>query len=247
MEKEVKKERATAELAKEYDELMAKMDTIDENDTSDETGKVYDRLDELQSNYDWDNYAFTDPETGKKGVKDITGRILIPARYDKLTYLGSYLFHHTVPQAVMKDGLFGIVAADGSGRELSEFRFTTLVIDWFTGLYWATWGESKKLGMVTPHGDVYIPNVLTKTYEPWNDFMLLESDGKFGALDVSTLHFVLPTFDNVDASPDQDVVFYKDGAEGYVVEETGEFITKEQLEEDDQYVDAYVFNTNINI
>ena len=43
MEKEVKKQRATAELAKEYDELMARMDTIDENDTSDETGKFYDR------------------------------------------------------------------------------------------------------------------------------------------------------------------------------------------------------------
>lgn len=83
MEKEEKKQRATAELAKEYDELMARMETIDENDTSDETGKFYDRLDELQSNYDWDNYAFTDPKTGKKGVKDITGRILIPARYDK--------------------------------------------------------------------------------------------------------------------------------------------------------------------
>ena len=185
--------------------------------------------------------------TGKKGVKDITGRILIPARYDKLTYLGSYLFHHTVPQAVVKDGMFGIVAADGSGKELSEFKFTTLVIDWFTGLYWATWGESKKLGMVTPHGDVYIPNVLTKTYEPWNDFMLLEGDGKFGALDVSSLYFVLPTFDKVDATPDQNVVFYKDGVEGYVVEETGEFITKEQYEEDEQYFDAYLFNTDINV
>ena len=39
MEKEEKKQRATAELAKEYDELMARMETIDENDTSDEMTK----------------------------------------------------------------------------------------------------------------------------------------------------------------------------------------------------------------
>lgn len=247
MEMNEKKPKATAELAKEYDELMARLETIDVNNTSDSTGKLYDRLDELQSNYDWDNYAFTDPETGKKGVKDITGRILIPARYDKLTYLGSYLFHHTVPQAVVKDGMFGIVAADGSGKELSDFRFKALVVDWFTGLYWAKWGKSDRLGLVTPKGEVFIPNILTKTYEPWNDFMLLESDGKFGALDVSTLNFVLPTFDKVDDTPDQNVIFYKDGVEGYVVEETGEFITKKQFEEDEQYIDAYLFNTDLNI
>lgn len=77
--------------------------------------------------------------------------------------------------------------------------------------------------------------------------MLLESDGKFGGLDISTFFFVMPEYDNIDAEPDELVVFHKGGVEGYIVEETGEFITKEQYEDDEQYVDAYVYNTYVNL
>ena len=91
-----------------------------------------------------------------------------------------------------------------------------------------------------------IPNILTSTYEPWNDFMLLEADGKFGAMDVSTLCFVLPEYDKVDWEPDENVVFHKDGVRGYVVEDTGEFVPIDQFEDDEKYDDAYIYNTFIN-
>ena len=73
------------------------------------------------------------------------------------------------------------------------------------------------------------------------------SDGKYGALDVRTFFFVLPEYDDVDWEPDEDVIFHKDGVAGYIIEETGEFVPKEQFEEDDKYAEAYVYNTNINI
>ena len=49
-----------------------------------------------------------------------------------------------------------------------------------------------------------VPQVVlfTQQYEPWNDFMLLEANGKFGALDVSTLNYVLPEYDQIDADFD---------------------------------------------
>ena len=71
--------------------------------------------------------------------------------------------------------------------------------------------------------------------------------GKFGALDVSTMCFVLPQYGKADWEPDTNVIFYKDGASGYVVEDTGEFVPVDQFEDDEKYDDAYVFNTNINI
>ena len=108
-------------------------------------------------------------------------------------------------------------------------------------------GVKGKFGYVTIDGKVFIPNVISKFYEPWNDFILLESDGKFGALDSSTMCFVLPQFDKVDCEPDTDAVFYKEGIAGYVVEDTGEFVSVDQFEEDEKYDNAYVFNTNINI
>ena len=41
------------------------------------------------------------------------------------------------------------------------------------------------------------------------------------------------------------MIFVKDGVKGYVVEETGEFVSVEQYEEDEKYADAYVYNTFI--
>ena len=107
--------------------------------------------------------------------------------------------------------------------------------------------NADKFGFVSKTGEVVIPHVLTRLYEPVNDFMLLEDEGKFGALDTDTFSFVLPEYDSVDCAPEQDVIFVKDGIEGYVIEETGEFVPKTQFEaDDDKYGDAYVYNTYIN-
>jgi len=240
--------RATVEQVKEYEELNERLDRMDfQLVPNAEARAIMKRLDALKTGYDWANYVFTDPETGKKGIKDVAGNILVPAQYDGFTSPGSYLWCHTQPQVALKDGMYGIVAADGTGKELSDFRFDFLLLDYYTSLYIAYWdGNKEKFGFVTHEGVLFIPNVLTKAHEPWNDFMLLEGDGKFGALDVRTFEFVLPTYDKVDYTPDEDVVFYKDGVEGYIVEETGEFITKEQYQNDDQYIDAYLYNTRIN-
>lgn len=243
-EKENKLPRATAEQAREYDALLAQ---AAETSSFEEKSAIQDKVIQMESSFDWSNSEFTDPVTGKKGVKDVTGRILIPARYDEFHYIGSYVFCHIHPKAARKGELWGIVASDGSGEELSDFRFRNLYWNSYSGLFEAWWGDSQKFGLVTKTGEVFIPNVLTSVSEPWNDCMLLENEGKVGALDIRTYHFVLPEYDRADTDGDDDVTFIKDGVEGYVVEETGEFVTKEQYENDERYYDAYFFNTNINI
>jgi hypothetical protein len=150
--------------------------------------------------------------------------------------------------AAQKDGKWGVVAADGAGKALCDFRFDLLIWNAYTSLYDAWWnGDKGKQGMVSSTGKVLIPNVITRIYEPWNDFMLLEADGKFGAMDVRTLSFVLPEYDKVDWEPDENVVFHKGGVKGYIVEETGEFVPVDQFEDDEKYDDAYIFNTFINV
>jgi len=101
--------------------------------------------------------------------------------------------------------------------------------------------------MKVHEGKEFIPNVLTQLYEPCNDFMLLESDGKFGALDVRTSCFVLPEYDKVDCEPEEDILFHKDGVLGYVIEDTGEFVPKDQFEENEKYADAYIYNARVNV
>ena len=238
--------RPSVETLNEFDELCKK--SQDPQLTSEQYQEVINHVNEIIETYNLDNYVFTDPATGKKGVKNPAGQVLIPAEYEDFTFVGD---HHVFPlphMAAKKNGKFGVVAADGTGTVLCDFRFDLLLWSPFTGLYEACWdGVKGKSGFVTKEGKVFIPNILTRQYEPWNDFMLLEADGKFGALDVSTFNYVLPEYDQIDAEPDELVVFHKDGIEGYVIEETGEFITKQQYEDDDRYADVYVYNTNINI
>lgn len=247
MNKEEKKlPRPTVEQLNVFDQLKEKL-----RDPKLE-GKPYDdiiaQINDLISSYDWNNYEFTDPATGKKGVKNAAGQILVPAEFEEFTFLGDHHIFNLPYLAAKKDGKFGVVTADGSGKVICDFRFDLLSWYPYTGLYKACWdGVTNKFGLVSKEGKVFIPNVLTQISEPWNDFMLLEADGKFGALDVSTYYFVLPEYDKVDWEPDEYVVFHKDGLEGYIIEETGEFVPKEQFEEDEKYNDAYVYNTNINV
>ena len=236
--------RANAELAREYDELMEKYEAYDlyfSNKTLDE---ITNRLNELHSAYDWSNYEFKDTNTGKKGVMDITGRILVPACYDGFSFLGTYQLGHDLPKGALKEGKYGFVAADGTGKELTEFIYTYLEWDPHTGLYKASWGDdTKKFGYITSQGLVFIPNIIDRCYEPTNDFVLLESNGKFGGLDTKTFHYVEPLFDKVEVEPEEKVVFYQNGVSGYVIEETGEFVTIERYESEEQYTYKYVYNS----
>ena len=246
MTNEKKLPRPSLEQLRTFDELCGK--TRDPQISGDQYQEMVNQVNDLIANYDWDNYVFDDPATGKKGVKNPAGEILVPADYEAFSFLGDHNIFPMPHFAAQKDGKWGIVSADGANTVLCDFRFDYLQWYPFAACYIARWdGVQDKFGFVNKEGKVFIPNVLTALHEPWNDFMLLEGDGKFGALDTSTFFFVLPEYDQIDADPDELVVFHKDGVEGYVIEETGEFITKEQYEEDDKYADAYVYNTNINV
>ena len=246
MNEEKKLPRPSIDVLNQFDELCKQ--THEESLTQQQIENLMRKMNEIIEAYDLDNYVFDDPTTGKKGVKNPAGQVLVPAEYDAFTFIGDHNTFNISHMAAQKDGKWGVVAADGTGKTLCDFRFDLLIWNAYTGLYDAWWdGVKVKQGMVSKEGKVFIPNTITRIYEPWNDFMLLESDGKFGALDVRTFCFVLPEYDDVDWEPDEDVVFHKDGVKGYIIEETGEFVPIDQFEEDEKYDDAYVYNANINI
>lgn len=246
MEQEKTLPRPSIEILNKFDELIAQL--RDQELTDKQIDQVINRLNDILSSYDLNNYLFEDPATGKKGLKNPAGQILVPAEFDDFSFIGDHNTAAISHTAAKKDGKWGIVTTDATATILCEFRFDYLQWHPFTGLYTARWdGITDKFGFVSKTGEVVIPHVLTQLYEPVNDFLLLEDEGKFGALDTTTFSFVLPEYDSVDCAPEQDVIFVKDGIEGYVIEETGEFVPKTQFEDDeDKYGDAYVYNTYIN-
>ena len=68
MKKEQNLPRPTVEQLNEYDQLSAKLSD------SQLQGAAYDevinKLNDLISSYNWDNYEFVDPVTGKKGCQE---------------------------------------------------------------------------------------------------------------------------------------------------------------------------------
>ena len=240
------KPKPSVETLHEYDELKAKLN--EQGLLADELEQTINKLYVFYENYDFNNYEFEDPATGKKGVKDPAGKVLVPAEYDEFGYIGDPYSPTVSHIAAKKDDKWGIVSADGIATVLCEFRFDHLFWHPFTALYIACWdGVVDHFGFVTKTGEIFIPHVLTRLHEPDNDFMPLEGDGKFGAFDLRTARFLLPEYDRIDCGPEQNVLFVKDGVEGYVIEETDEFVPKQLFEADeDRYGDAYVYNTYLN-
>lgn len=227
MEKKNSLPRATAEMAQRYNEML-KIDMIELN--SDQLATLNEEYADMEENYDWYNYEFTDPITGKVGVKDVAGDILVPALYDGACYFEHYMGRPHAPHVMMRDGKCGIVAADGSGQEFTKFDYEYAVPINYTPFY-AVWLEGDKhIGIITPNGTVLVGNILTKVYEPFGSCMVIERDGKQGVIDLNTFQVVMPEYDEVEALPDEYVTFTLNGVQGRV-DENGKFYT---LEEADQ-------------
>lgn len=247
MKKEEKKlPKATAEIVKEYDELQQKLNGLDPSWSDEEVNATSNRMYELENSYDWFNVEFTDPITGKKGLKTVSGEVIAPALYDGFIECQSYIFTPHAPVIAIKDGKCGIVKGDGSGQQLCDFKFDSIHSHPFCTLFVARWdGEKERFGVIAGNGEVVCPNILTGISEVVNGIMSIESGDKFGVIDIDTYQCVLPEYDDLEIDTEADIVFIKGEQRGYVTEEKGEFVSIEQYETDEKYIDVPVLATRL--
>ena len=238
--------KATPEIVKEYDELQQKLKGLGPSWTDKEANAVWDRINELEQNYDWFNVEFADPITGKKGLKTIAGEVIAPALYDGFYEYHNYVFTPHAPVIAIKNGKCGIVKGDGSGQQLCEFKFDAICSVIFSSLFRAYWGGVEdRFGIITSTGDIICPNILTRIDEPFNTLLPIGTDDKTGCIDLYTNQLVSPDYDDVDLTDDGPIVFIKDGQRGYVTDK-GEFITLDQYENDENYIDVPVISTRLH-
>ena len=243
---EKKLPKATAEIVREYDELQQKLNGLDPSWSDEEVNAISARLTELENNYDWFNVEFTDPATGKKGLKTVSGEVIAPALYDGFNEFHSYTFAPHSPVIAIKDGKYGIVKGDGSGLQLCDFKFDFIQSLPFCSLFVARWdGEKERFGIIAGNGEIICPNILTGVSEAVNGIMSIESGDKCGVIDIDTYQCVLPEYDDLEMDAEADIVFVKGDKRGYVTEEKGEFVTVEQYETDESFIDVPVFATRL--
>jgi len=238
--------KATVEIVNEYNELQQKLKGIDPSMSDQEVNAISARLTELQQQYDWFNVEFTDPVTGKKGLKTVAGELIALAQYDSFNELQSYLYSPHAPVIAIKDGKCGIVRGDGSGQQLCDFKFDDIRTYTFTTLFLARWdGVKERFGIIAANGDVICPNILTSyDAQPCNGIAQLFSGDKYGVIDLDTYQCVLPEYDELEMDSEADIIFHKGDQKGYVTEE-GEFVTVEQYENDEKYIDVPVLATRL--
>lgn len=133
----------------------------------------------------------------------------MPALYDGFREYQSYLFSPEAPVIAEKDGKCGIVKGDGSGQQLSEFKYDYIQSLPFCTLYAARWdGVKERFGIIAATGEVLCPNVLTSIGEVFNGIMTINSENKCGVIDVDSYQCVLPEYDDLemDAEADEDYI-----------------------------------------
>lgn len=126
-------------------------------------------------NHEYDTSQKVFEENGRKGVKDFDNNVIVPAIFDDIieTYTAPY-FDRPIP--VIKDGKACLVTPDGSGKVIQGFDYDTIHSTWIG--YICTKGEYK--GLLSGSGLVLIPCEMDEIYDPYNNLIAFEKDGKTG-------------------------------------------------------------------
>ena len=228
MEEVKKLSRPTLEVLEKLENCMA---VLNKSGVGDEYWKASEELNTLEQEWDWYNYTFTDPATGKVGVKDVTGKVLVPAEYDEIGFEGNYFYYHETPKAVKKDGKWGLVTGNGTNQVLTGFKYDRLTTYPYTSLFcFHADGKSDTFGILYADGTELVPNILTSCSEVCNGIISFESNGKYGVLDLDTNDVLMPQYDNLECEDlDGLITFVKDGVKGYV-NTHNEFVTIEDYD-----------------
>jgi hypothetical protein len=181
---------------------------------------------ELMNAYDWSAEIFS--ENGRYGIKSATGVVLVPAEYDEFI---CPMRHVEVLKIVVaaKSGKYGMVRADGSGMEITEFIYDYMA-PWFGPVTAARianqWNYITHEGiMLMPfNADKIVFDISDITFQ--NGISVFMNDGLYGVTD--GYGFSYPVFDDLYMiEPDQFVTGTRNGVKGYISQQ-GEFTTVEE-------------------
>lgn len=191
-------------------------------------------IEQLAEHYDWDNQVFIDEAIGKKGLRGVDRRVLIPALFDEFPMVGSYRLFHKRPHVARLGDKYGIVAADGTGKPLTAFIYDSLEWDYLSPLYIAQWGGEKDLkGLIFEGGQVLVPCVIKKLYARWNNLCCYDGEKRMGIIDLYRMKCTAPLFDAIDMEPDTGLVTVaKDGGDGVLDDTTLQFVPMSDYDEE---------------
>lgn len=156
-------------------------------------------------------------ENGKCGVKDVMGEIIVPAMFDSIPMvLSEDLKDCVLP--VVKDGKYGFVKPDGKGTMAVECMYDN--IHFYNCYYYVV--KDGKYGLYGMGGTELLPVMADKIYEPWNDLVVYELDGKYGFSMILSEIVTEAVYEGYDVEENDDLAVILNGKKGYL-DENGTF------------------------
>ena len=125
---------------------------------------------------------------------------------------------------VEKDGKYGLVKPDGNGTMAVECTYDN--IHFYNCFYYAV--KDGKYGLYTMGGQEVLPVMADKIYEPWNDLVVYELNGKFGFSMLWSGIVTEAVYDGYEVEDNDDLAVTLNGKKGYL-DEAGTF-TEDQEE-----------------
>lgn len=234
------KKKATTEVINRLNALTNSISLHLAKEEFSEANKLQNEFFEIENSYDLFDQLYQEGE--KVGVKDVTGRILVPAIYHGFSELFSYSIKRGEPLAAQNaDGKFALVAADGTGKPLTEFVYDQIRCKHYTSFYtcYQDTSEGPKMGLLNNKGQEIVPCKMDHIYEISNDIIHFEQNGKFGLITIWGL-YIAPIYDEMTEDK-EDQVYVRLGDQWGYLNEKGTFIPKE---DEETIQNSYLLNYN---
>lgn len=217
----------TSEIINKFTTYNAEMNAAMRNGDFNLANEYIEKIEALHDEYDFFDQEFT--ENDLVGLKDITGKVRIPALYKAIGDRYRYDHWRELPVPVMNsEDKYAIVKADGSGTPLCEFAYDYITCFPWTNHFRAHVGG--KTTLLRPNGTEFLPTMVDTIYEPFNHIIMLENEGKYG---LCTLHgsYVAPIYDEMEPDENDNVHVRLGDTWGYISGD-GQFLAEPLSDED---------------
>lgn len=168
---------------------------------------------------------------GLKGLKEVTGKTLVPPIYKGFSEVYSYTIKRGEPIAATNDkGKFALVTTDGYGQPLTSFDYDMIECKHHTSFYSCYKMKNKKLqcGLLNKKGKEIIPCEMDTIWDIHNNIIIVEKEDKYGLYTTSGL-YITPIYNEVKADEAGFLLVRKENEWGYVSEQ-GNFIHEKDEE-----------------
>ena len=235
--------KATARAIEHNDFLTAKIHDL-LNFRNDDNESDYEGVNRYQyEQYDLHNrYSFFDQpfeENGLKGVKDVRGKVRVPALYKGFYQMYDYadVAHEALSYCPMcaynQHDICALVSADGKGIPLTPFIYDAIRKNPYDS-YFTTYRGNKQ-GLISAYGTVVVPCTMNFIYESLNGITSFEADGKFGLATEGV--YIPPVYDALDVKRGR--IYVRKGDVWGYLDELGTFIDEFDV---DTWGNAYLLS-----